>query len=511
MTDGGVRLDVRGGPGGMAVRLADLDAAALELRRSSESATQSLARVALVAADPDLAASAVLSPSTAVRVELALVPVLGPTGLPRDAVLLAALAAAGSAAAMAYRTAEDEIARTLALSQDTIMFAVGRCAPQLVVGVLTLEALGVDVAGVLDEVAYDFPGLADLSGGVDGLVAGLATNPWTRSLLVPDRLATEGWDDGARIRGGEGDRGYEDAVHTVAGSAAVWGLLSERGGVRVTEEGMPRAGARAPVDLTGLAADQLNLGDDEGYPGHVRVIEVPQDHGSAWIVEISGTQVWDPRAGDNPFDLTTDVRVMAQESTLLAEGVGLALGHAQQSSLEAAGRASPDHVGPGVDGGPATGGPAPRSTEPVLLAGHSLGGIVAAALASAPRFTEAHRVTHVVTMGSPVGRMPVPAGVEVLSLEHRQDAVPRLDGQTNPDRISWVTVTRDLDGDADSVHTASGAHATSEYLQTAGEVDRSQDDSVTRWRLGSRQFFSSGSHGPPVIRDYRIERLGPPP
>lgn len=147
-----------------------------------------------------------------------------------------------------------------------------------------------------------------------------------------------------------------------------------------------------------------------------------------------------------------------------------------------------------------------------MLVGHSLGGIVAAGLASAQAFTERHHVTHVVTMGSPVARMPVASGVQVLSLEHRQDAVPRLDGQVNPDRRDWVTVTRDLTGGATGVDRASSAHATSEYVATAAAADTSTEPSVAAWREGSRQFFGagSGSHGAPVIRDFRIERVAPP-
>ena len=31
------------------------------------------------------------------------------------------------------------------------------------------------------------------------------------------------------------------------------------------------------------------------------------DGGSAWVVVVPGTQPWSPRAGGNPFDLTSDV------------------------------------------------------------------------------------------------------------------------------------------------------------------------------------------------------------
>ena len=123
-----------------------------------------------------------------------------------------------------------------------------------------------------------------------------------------------------------------------------------------------------------------------------------------------------------------------------------------------------------------------------MLVGHSLGGIAAAGLASSPRFTQAHQVTHVVTMGSPVGRMPVPAGIEVLSLEHTQDAVPRLDGQPNPDRATWVTVSRDLDGAG--VDRASQAHDTALLRRHRGRCRRRRPTRPwSTWRATSARVL----------------------
>ena len=177
-------------------------------------------------------------------------------------------------------------------------------------------------AGQLDRLVFDHPEVADLAGGAEGLVVGLRSNPLTAPLVAPP--------GGPRDGGGEADdRDYERAVRTLADSAALWGLLDDRGRAQVVAEPAPRTGAAAPRSLRDLAADQRNVGDGERYAGHVRVIEVPQPNGSVWVVEISGTQAWDPRAGDEPFDVTTDVRSMAQEATVLADGVQQALEQAQ--------------------------------------------------------------------------------------------------------------------------------------------------------------------------------------
>ena len=82
--------------------------------------------------------------------------------------------------------------------------------------------------------------------------------------------------------------------------------------------------------------------------------------------------------------------------------------------------------------------------EPVLLVGHSLGGMEAAALAS--RDT-GFAITDVVTAGSPTAQVDgFPDGVRVLSLEHHGDVVPLLDGADNPDSVEQTTVTFDDGG-----------------------------------------------------------------
>ena len=69
----------------------------------------------------------------------------------------------------------------------------------------------------------------------------------------------------------------------------------------------------------------------------------------------------------------------------------------------------------------------------LMLVGHSQGGIVAAALARDPAVTSRWRVTHVVTAGSPVSRIPVPAGTSLLEVDNDDDLVPDLDAARSHD------------------------------------------------------------------------------
>ena len=195
-------------------------------------------------------------------------------------------------------------------------------------GVLTLDALGVDVVGVLDEVAFDAPGARRPRRWRRRAGAGPALDPLTAP-FVPAGPRTEGLAD---------DQDYERAVRVLADSAAMWGLLSDRGRARVTAEPRPRAGARVPRSLEDLAADQRNVGDGERYAGHVRVIEVPQAHGSAWVVEISGTQVWDPAAAQQPLRRDHGrPRRWPRTRPSLADGVHQALEQAQAASRQSEG------------------------------------------------------------------------------------------------------------------------------------------------------------------------------
>ena len=110
--------------------------------------------------------------------------------------------------------------------------------------------------------------------------------------------------------------------------------------------------------------------------------------------------------------------------------------------------------------------------EPVLLVGHSLGGMAAVAvLAGHGGF----HVTDVVTAGSPTAQVSgFPTGSHVLSLEQQGDIVPELDGAPNPDSVEQTTVLFDAQpGDGVLAH-----HSYDTYEQGAGLADASGDPSV---------------------------------
>ena len=448
-------LDVTGGIGGVGAALEDLTAASARLAETAGDVAEVAAVLLRANLHADLLVAAASCPAEGLRAAEGFAQLAGPTGLPADAAALLALAMSVRSAVAAYEGGEEAVSTLVESVQDSAVFALSRQPVVISAAVVAADRAGVDVAAEADRLLFRAPWLADLAGGVDGVVAGPATPV-----------------------------DYEDGLGLVVGAAATRGWFTEAGAhVAVTPvPGRARTGRLgAPTTVADLVATQAELDGRDGQPDHVRVVQVPQaDGSSAWVVVVPGTQEWSPAAGANPSDLTSDVLLMARKETLLAAGVETALRMAQHQ----AGR---DGLG-----------------DPVLLAGHSQGGIVAAALAADPGFRRRQRVTHVVTSGAPVSRMPVPPEVSVLSLEHRQDAVPRLEGERNADRRTWVTVTRDLRGS--DVQTASASHSAARYRDSAALADASGSNSVKAWRTGSSAFLAGDAHGIPSVRDYVVER-----
>jgi hypothetical protein len=446
-------VDVTGGPGGVGAALEDLTAAAARLGETSGRVADVTGALLRAGAAPELVTATPAAPVEVARVVGELAALTGLTGLPADSAALLALAVGVRSAVTAYAAAEQAAALLVESAQDTVVLALSRQPAGLVGAAVVAQGAGLDVAEVVDRVGFAAPWLADLAGGVEGLVAGPLT-----------------------------PADYEDGLGLLVAAGASRGWLTEAGrGLRVDAVGASATGP-PPRGLADLVATQAELDNPGSGPDRVRVLQVPQRDGSStWVAVLPGTQAWSPRAGANPFDLTSDVLLLAQRQTLLAAGVERALTLAQRD----AGRAG--------------------RSDPVMLAGHSQGGIVAAALAADDGFRARHRVTHVVTTGAPVARLALPPTVSVLSLEHTQDVVPRLEGRPNADRRSHVTVTRDLRGDPVVAGRAAAAHSTAAYIATAEQADRAGSASLSAWREGAAAFLGDGSSSAQV-RDYRVWR-----
>lgn len=173
----------------------------------------------------------------------------------------------------------------------------------------------------------------------------------------------------------------------------------------------PTQPGRVPTDLNSLmdmvsdTYDRDRSGDDTDPSNrHIRVTEVTQPDGSsAYIVMVPGTNgLFDVpgsiTGGDEPFDNTSNLELQAGQRSASMEAVMAAMGEAG---------IPPD--------------------APVMLMGHSQGGMVTAELTQDPAFMSAYNVTHMITQGSPNDSRTIPGSVQTLAIEHTNDPVPMVD------------------------------------------------------------------------------------
>lgn len=119
------------------------------------------------------------------------------------------------------------------------------------------------------------------------------------------------------------------------------------------------------------------------------------------------------------------------------------------------------------------------SDAPIELVGHSQGGIVVGQLASDPAFAKRYNVVSAMTTGAPVGAFRPQPQVQMLSLEHTSDIVPRLEGMPNAARPNHVTVHAHVP--ANQVTSIHKSHSLPNYASTARQAQASGDLSVEQW------------------------------
>lgn len=464
-------IQVSGGAGGVAASYEDMLSQADLLDLAGDDLRDVGTRLAGMIGEGDVWQAALLCPGEVAAVQVAIVEASsGPEG---------ALWAGGEVEVTArYLRVAVDVYRftdaTLAAGEEAL-WTVGGWTFGAVLPVAAVGAAGVlitnpalvmlllgdkdDLLNEVEQLAYDDPWLMEaLTRLAPGAVQGTS---FTLAALVPlGPLALMGLTRG---KWPSGD--YETSVAGLAALARNLGHLRDTGDFGVTAVDDPHTVRIFEDHAVETIFDQQ--GHTSANDGRVQIITVDGDTPS-YIVQIPGTQDWSTQRGDNPVDLTTNVALMAGDDTVMADLVAEAMREAG--------------IPPGA---------------PVMLTGHSQGGITAMTMAADPDLRDEFSITSVVTGGSPVGRIDVPDGVSVLSLEHTQDVVPMLDGADNPDRPEWTTVRREL-SDAEGGDGAAadrgpgGAHSIDNYARTGAAADASHDSSLDRWREDNSSFFGSG-------------------
>lgn len=194
-------------------------------------------------------------------------------------------------------------------------------------------------------------------------------------------------------------------------------------------------------------------------PTRVRIEKYTTEDGrSSWAVYIAGTAEMLPGGGPEAFDIESAVASVAGEDAAAYRAVDAAMSEAG--------------IAPG---------------DPVMLAGHSQGGLIASAVAGSGDYS----VDTVVSFGSPGAHVPTLDEVTTIAVEHTDDLVPALAGQP-PVGDDRVVVTRDSHA-RETVPGAFGAHGLSEYTETAELMDASLDPRLVELRA-TLDSITEGKH-----------------
>ena len=455
-------IQVSGGAGGFRAKGEDLVAmSALTDEVAGDTLKTALAGHKFLA-EPDVLASALLNPSGVAKFEAAMAIALdGPTGLTATSAAIGLRGDALRATKLAYEAADDLAAKGLDASRWMAGLAVASTPGGVVAaGLATGTAIAADVYANYDgdwqKWLVDHPGMVDtLIGMSPGMLSSLGVPVDLASTL--DLLA-------ATYADGTADVKYLHTYDDGSGPHNLRDIL-----LGLDERNSPTNKEPSNID--------------------VRIIKDANGNVTGYVVDVPGTKHWNaPWEPKSANDTGVNIDAMAGNNTVLQQGIEQALRDAGAQ-------------GTGV---------------PVMLVGHSQGGIVAAQSTSG-LVASGYNVTHVVTAGSPVGRIDIPGNVQMLSLENKNDIVPHLDASDNPNTANRTTVTfENQTGTVGENHSIGGYRENADqsqnprvdrnYVAVAGQLDQSSDSSVRRF-LDSTGAFTQG--GPASqMRTYQVTREG---
>jgi len=282
--------------------------------------------------------------------------------------------------------------------------------------------------------------------------------------------------------GAAGALAFATAALGPRGTAALSWLSSGKGGpdtgVRTVRVGLQvGSGTSAPGDVADLATHLGQLGElsDADHPENDGTVEVQTlvgaDRTVRHVVYLPGTDDMSPLSHDAQVrDMTGNLRLMSGQSTAYGAGV--------LAAMTAAGI---------------------RPHEPVLIAGHSQGGMQALALAAEH---SPYDVTNVVTFGSPTAQPHGQLhGTHVLALEHVGDVVPQLAGAPAQPSADQVTVRF-----SSGVEGVAGNHDLLHYTVGAEAIDSSPDPAVADQLASMAGFFSPGQSATSQVFQLTRER-----
>lgn len=218
-----------------------------------------------------------------------------------------------------------------------------------------------------------------------------------------------------------------------------------------------------PVSIAGLAGRVLRT-ESKGQ-SLIRIDSFVKNGQPVHLVVLPGTQVGGLLPGTNPLDIGSNLRAMAGLNLAASETAVL-------TAMRQAGVARGDHV---------------------VFVGHSQGGLIAANIAAGQ---QQFKTVGLVSLGSPLAQLGKRLEMPVLSVEHRNDPVPKLALAANPNQPNWVTVQKNVDvSSEDRRSNLVQVHSLDNYLKTAQQADLDDNAGLVRVR---NQILSEFDQAEPV-------------
>ncbi|HEX4400294.1 MAG TPA: hypothetical protein VHZ98_03110 [Galbitalea sp.] len=282
--------------------------------------------------------------------------------------------------------------------------------------------------------------IRELASDADGIGEGY--------LLLPPPVADELQTTGAT--------GVSTSANTVVALGRDLGLF-ERSGVAVRKTSNFEYGT-PPTSLT-ARAESFPLPGSDPNGEQIRIDRyVEAGKPDRFDVFIAGTVTFDPVTANQPFDLSSDLNGVGQQSSASYEAVVQAMNQA------------------GI-----------TAHSPVVVNGYSQGGLLASMVAASGKYN----VQGVVTFGAPSSQVHIPASVPVLSVRNTEDLVPATSGyDVNPNAL--VVERPAFANQPVPSDWAVPAHRLSYYQQTAAVVDEAKSTQV-RAVLDPLNQFGAGA------------------
>lgn len=246
---------------------------------------------------------------------------------------------------------------------------------------------------------------------------------------------------------------YATSERRVVGEFLSLNLPLVANSVWAADRGLP-ARALAPTNISQIAT-RLRVLSNTGQP-LVRIEKYQHADSKRFIVYIPGTQNLSLVPSQNPLDMRSNLQLMAGQSSASSRAVALAMRRAK--------------IGPG---------------DPVMLVGHSQGGLIAAELAARAGSSQVpFKIDQVVTFGAPLGLKDPAKLPNTLSFENTADLVPKLDLKANAKTETWQTVQGTREADPVESHRMESYEMILAKKQASGELDSRKINQIEQFAQG---------------------------